>query len=195
MVSLNAQKLLHHRRMLIGYFLFYTHHTILSEVYLGHIMDNELIEIAEITGQRLKSKGLTLATAESCTGGWISQVITEIAGSSAWFDRGYITYSNTAKTEMLGVTTKTLDAYGAVSAQTAEEMVNGALTKSTADCAIAVTGIAGPDGGTPEKPVGTVFIAWAYRNQASIVIKKHFNGSRHEIRLQTVKAALQGLNV
>ncbi len=158
-------------------------------------MDNELIEIAEITGQRLKSKGLTLATAESCTGGWISQVITEIAGSSAWFDRGYITYSNTAKTEMLGVTTKTLDAYGAVSAQTAEEMVNGALTKSTADCAIAVTGIAGPDGGTPEKPVGTVFIAWAYRNQASIVIKKHFNGSRHEIRLQTVKAALQGLNV
>ena len=74
-------------------------------------------------------------------------------------------------------------------------MVNGALTKSTADCAIAVTGIAGPDGGTPEKPVGTVFIAWAYRNQASIVIKKHFNGSRHEIRLQTVKAALQGLNV
>ncbi len=157
-------------------------------------MDHELIAIAEIIGQKLKSTGLKLVTAESCTGGWIAQVITEIAGSSAWFDRGFVTYSNTAKIDMLGVDSKTLNTYGAVSAQTAVEMVNGALIHSTADCAIAVTGIAGPEGGTAGKPVGTVFIAWAYKNQPSIVIKKQFNGSRHEIRAQTVKAALQGLN-
>ena len=195
MVSLNAQKLLHHRRVLIGYFLFYTHHTILSEVYLGHIMDNELFDIANKVGQRLKSNGLTIVTAESCTGGWIAQVITEIAGSSAWFDRGFVTYSNNAKIEMLGVNYQTLDAYGAVSAQTAEAMVNGALTHSTADCAVAVTGIAGPDGGSAEKPVGTIYIAWAYKNQLSHVIKKQFNGSRHEIRAQTVKAALEGIKI
>ena len=158
-------------------------------------MDNELIAIAELTGNLLKTKGLIIVTAESCTGGWIAQVITEIAGSSAWFDRGFVTYSNTAKIEMLGVKKETLETYGAVSAQTAEEMANGALSHSSADSAIAVTGIAGPDGGSADKPVGTVFIAWAYKNQPSKVIKKHFNGTRHQIRAQTVKAALQGLTI
>ena len=181
--------------MLIGYFLFYAHHTILSEVYLGHIMDNELFDIANTVGQRLQLKGLTIVTAESCTGGWIAQVITEITGSSAWFDRGFITYSNRAKIEMLGVNSQTLETYGAVSAQTAEEMANGALTHSTADCAVAVTGIAGPDGGSAEKPVGTIYIAWAYRNQPCHVIKKQFNGSRHQIRAQTVRTALEGLKI
>ena len=195
MVSLNAQKLLHHGRMLIGYFWFFTHYTILAEVYLGHIMDNKLFDIANTIGQQLKSKGLKIVTAESCTGGWIAQVITEIAGSSAWFDRGFVTYSNNAKIEMLGVNSQTLEAYGAVSAQTAEEMANGALAKSAADCAVAVTGIAGPDGGSAEKPVGTIYIAWAYKNQLSHVIKKQFNGSRHEIRAQTVKAALEGIKI
>lgn len=181
--------------MLIDYFLFYIHRIILSKVYLCHIMNNELFDIAKITGQLLKSKGMKVVTAESCTGGWIAQVITEIAGSSAWFDRGFVTYSNISKIEMLGVNIKTLDTFGAVSAQTAVEMVNGALTHSTADCAIAVTGIAGPDGGSAEKPVGTVFIAWGYKNQPCHVIQKEFKGTRHEIRAQTVKAALQGLTI
>ena len=158
-------------------------------------MDNELFDIANTIGQQLKSKGLKIVTAESCTGGWIAQVITEIAGSSAWFDRGFVTYSNNAKIEMLGVNSQTLEAYGAVSAQTAEEMANGALAKSAADCAVAVTGIAGPDGGSAEKPVGTIYIAWAYKNQLRHVIKKQFNGSRHEIRAQTVKAALEGIKI
>ena len=135
-------------------------------------MDNELFELAQQLGRLLKSKEKKIATAESCTGGWIAQIITEVSGSSAWFDRGFVTYSNAAKMEMLGVKPETLDNFGAVSAQTATEMVTGALAHSDADCAIAVTGIAGPDGGTAEKPVGTVFIAWAYKNQDVKVVQK-----------------------
>ncbi len=150
-------------------------------------MDNELFELAQQLGRLLKSKEKKIATAESCTGGWIAQIITEVSGSSAWFDRGFVTYSNAAKMEMLGVKSETLDNFGAVSAQTATEMVTGALAHSDADCAIAVTGIAGPDGGSAEKPVGTVFIAWAYKNQDIKVVQKKLMGSRHEIRRQTVK--------
>lgn len=158
-------------------------------------MDNELLELAQQLGFLLKSKEKTIATAESCTGGWIAQIITEIPGSSAWFDRGFVTYSNAAKIQMLGVNPETLDKFGAVSAQTATEMVNGALFYSDADCAIAVTGIAGPDGGTAEKPVGTVFIAWAYKNQGVKVEQKKLTGNRHEIRRQTVKIAIAGLEL
>jgi nicotinamide-nucleotide amidase len=176
-------------------FLFYTHVFILSEVARGHIMDNELFELAQQLGQLLKSKEKKIATAESCTGGWIAQIITEVSGSSAWFDRGFVTYSNAAKMQMLGVKSETLDKFGAVSTQTATEMADGALAHSDADCAIAVTGIAGPDGGTAEKPVGTVFIAWAYKNQNIKVVQKKFMGNRHQIRRQTVKIALQGVGL
>jgi len=155
-------------------------------------MDNELFELAQLLGRLLKSKGKKIATAESCTGGWIAQIITEVPGSSAWFDRGFVTYSNAAKMQMLGVKPETLEKYGAVSAQTATEMVIGALAHSDADCAIAVTGIAGPDGGTAEKSVGTVFIAWAYKNQDARVVKRQLTGNRHQIRAQTVKIALGG---
>jgi nicotinamide-nucleotide amidase len=156
-------------------------------------MDNELFELAQQLGRLLKSKEKKIATAESCTGGWIAQTITEVSGSSAWFDRGFVTYSNSAKNQMLGVKHETLDKFGAVSAQTATEMANGALANSDADCAIAVTGIAGPDGGSSEKPVGTVFIAWAYKNQDVKVVQKKLTGNRYQIRRQTVKIALQGV--
>jgi nicotinamide-nucleotide amidase len=175
--------------------LFYNHGSVLSEVARGHIMDNELFEIAQQLGQLLRLKEKKIATAESCTGGWIAQVITEVSGSSAWFDRGFVTYSNPAKIQMLRVNLETLDKFGAVSAQTATEMVNGALANSDADCAIAVTGIAGPDGGTAEKPVGTVFIAWAYKNRDIKVVKKKLTGSRYQIRRQTVKIALEGVEL
>ena len=156
-------------------------------------MDNELFELAQQLGLFLKSKGKKIATAESCTGGWIAQTMTEVSGSSAWFDRGFVTYSNAAKVQMLGVSPETLALYGAVSAQTAAEMVVGALAHSDADCAIAVTGIAGPDGGSVEKPVGTVFIAWAYKNRDVKVLQQQLTGDRHQIRRQTVKLALEGV--
>jgi len=158
-------------------------------------MDNELFELAQQLGQLLNSKGKRIATAESCTGGWIAQMITEVSGSSAWFDRGFVTYSNAAKMQMLGVKPETLDKFGAVSVQTATEMVTGTLAHSDADCAIAVTGIAGPDGGTAEKPVGTVFIAWADKNKDVKVVQKKLMGNRHQIRRQTVKIALEGLEL
>jgi nicotinamide-nucleotide amidase len=173
--------------------LFYTHGSILSEVTRGHIMDNELFELAQQLGRLLKSKEKRIATAESCTGGWISQMITEVPGSSEWFDRGFVTYSNAAKVQMLGVNPETLDKSGAVSAQTVTEMVNGALAHSDADCAIAVTGIAGPSGGSAEKPVGIVFIAWAYKNHDIKIVQTKLTGSRHQIRRQTVKIALEGV--
>ena len=156
-------------------------------------MDNELFELARQLGYLLKSNGKKIATAESCTGGWIAQTLTEVPGSSAWFDRGFVTYSNAAKMQMLGVSPETLEKYGAVSAQTATEMVVGALAHSDADCAVAVTGIAGPDGGSAEKPVGTVFIAWAYKNRVVTVVRQQLTGDRHQIRRQTVKMALEGV--
>lgn len=156
-------------------------------------MESELFELAEQLGRKLKAGGKTIATAESCTGGWIAQTITEVAGSSAWFDRGFVTYSNAAKVQMLGVSPQTLEQYGAVSAETATEMAAGALTHSDADVAVAVTGIAGPDGGTPEKPVGTVFIAWTDKNGEAKVVKKKLSGNRQLIRAQTVRSAIEGL--
>jgi nicotinamide-nucleotide amidase len=156
-------------------------------------MDAELFELAEQLGRLLKTSGKKIATAESCTGGWIAQTITEVPGSSAWFDRGFVTYSNPAKVQMLGVKQETLKKYGAVSAETAKEMALGALANSDADCGVAVTGIAGPDGGTPEKPVGTVFIAWGYKGGDSKVIREQFAGNRHQIRQQTVKVAIEGV--
>ncbi|MDO9161070.1 MAG: CinA family protein [Methylococcaceae bacterium] len=156
-------------------------------------MSDTLIGLAEQLGHFLKTNNQKIATAESCTGGWIAQCITEVPGCSTWFDRGFVTYSNAAKMQMLGVLPETLLVHGAVSAETALEMVTGALANSEADCAIAVTGIAGPDGGSTEKPVGTVYIAWQTKNQAAKIKKMFFTGSRQQIREQTVIAAIKGV--
>lgn len=147
--------------------------------------------LAEMLGARLKSLNLRLVLAESCTGGGIAQAVTEVPGSSNWFDRGFVTYSNAAKVEMLGVRQATLDSHGAVSAETAREMAAGALEHSHADLALAVTGIAGPDGGSEEKPVGVVFIAWRQRGQNGDWLKKQFSGDRQAVRRQVVLFCLQ----
>jgi nicotinamide-nucleotide amidase len=154
---------------------------------------DSLSALAARVGARLKERGLILATAESCTGGWIAQAITSVSGSSEWFDRGFVTYSNAAKEEMLGVQAATLRAWGAVSEQTAREMAAGALAHSRAQIAVAVTGVAGPTGGTPEKPVGMVCLAWAGRGKQPESLTWHFQGDRESVRLQSVLAALQGL--
>lgn len=150
---------------------------------------DELFILAQRVGAALLAKNWKLATAESCTGGWIAQTITAVAGSSTWFDAGFVTYSNAAKQRMLGVQTETLSRYGAVSETVVTEMASGALARADADCAIAVSGIAGPGGGTAEKPVGTVCMAWA--SGISLVARTfHFHGSRESIRRQSVLAAL-----
>lgn len=156
-------------------------------------MDNELFELAERLGQSLKAKGHKIATAESCTGGWIAQAITEIPGSSAWFDRGFVTYSNNAKVQMLGVSPQTLAEHGAVSTEIAQQMAMGALANSEADWAIAVTGIAGPDGGSEEKPVGTVYVAWQNKTGFSKVERLSLSGNRLQIRRQTITKAMEGI--
>ena len=152
-----------------------------------------LYELAVQVGVALRTRKQTLAIAESCTGGWIAKVATDIPGSSAWFDRGFVTYSNAAKAELLGVRESTIVTQGAVSAEVVAEMARGALERSRADLVLAVSGIAGPDGGTPEKPVGTVFMAWAQRNGALHADRRQFEGNRDAVRLQAVAAALQGV--
>ena len=138
------------------------------------------------------SKGQTLATAESCTGGWVAQAVTSVAGCSDWFERGYVTYSNAAKREALGVPKATLLRYGAVSEQTARAMAQGALRKSRARIALAITGIAGPGGGQPGKPVGTVCFAWAQGRRTRSETKR-FKGGRARVRRQSVIHALRGV--
>lgn len=134
-----------------------------------------------------------LVTAESCTGGWVGQAVTAVSGSSAWYERGYITYSNTAKCEMLGVQQATLNQYGAVSPQTAQEMAIGALNRSHAQISVAITGIAGPDGGTAAKPVGMVCFAWTAQDGLVQQKTRYFTGDRESIRRQAVATALQGI--
>ncbi|WP_372523843.1 CinA family protein [Sulfuricaulis sp.] len=155
-------------------------------------MEIDTLLIREVV-HALKRQGLMLATAESCTGGWVAQVITSVAGSSEWFERGFVAYTNLAKREMLGVSTTILSRHGAVSEQCARAMAEGALTHSHAQVALAITGIAGPSGGTPEKPVGTVCIAWAAKKRESVTAKHLFTGDRENVRRQSVIAALQGL--
>jgi nicotinamide-nucleotide amidase len=149
--------------------------------------------LAAQVGLALKSHGMMLATAESCTGGGVAQAVTEIAGSSAWFERGFVTYANAAKVEMLGVRQSTLEAYGAVSEATVREMVEGALVHSNAHIALAVSGIAGPGGGTTEKPVGTVWFAWALREGQAHAELHHLTGDRTEIRAKAVQISLRGV--
>ncbi len=155
--------------------------------------DAALAELAERTGQALSARHQMLVTAESCTGGWIAKVITDIPGSSAWFDCGMAAYSYEAKQALLGVRPETLMEHGAVSEETAIEMVSGALIHSGASVAVAVTGIAGPGGGTPDKPVGMVWIAWKRRGGYPHAEVFRFPGDRDEVRRRTVVAALSGL--
>ena len=153
---------------------------------------DELETLAEQVGAALQVRGLMLASAESCTGGWVGEAVTAVAGSSQWYERGFITYTNESKQEMLGVSEKTLSEYGAVSEQTVREMVAGALKHSHAQVALAISGIAGPGGAIPTKPVGTVCIAWALRSGAARSQTFHFSGDRNAVRRQAVVAALQG---
>lgn len=149
--------------------------------------------LAAQVGAKLKAQGAMLATAESCTGGWVAQAVTDIAGSSDWFERGFVTYSDAAKREMLGVSAATLGAHGAVSEPTAREMATGALAHSRAQVALAITGIAGPSGGTAQKPVGTVCFAWAGKTGVLGAQTRHFDGDRESVRRQSVMFALQTL--
>jgi nicotinamide-nucleotide amidase len=142
---------------------------------------------------RLSARGEMLATAESCTGGWVAKVCTDLSGSSAWFERGYVTYSNQSKQDMLGVPVQTLKDFGAVSEQTVQAMVNGVLNHSRAQWALAISGIAGPEGGSPDKPVGTVWMAWGGPGDWRLSRAYHFEGDRHHVRLQAVQAALEVL--
>lgn len=160
---------------------------------MARVSDDELLQLAHILGQKLHAKGWMLAVAESCTGGWLAQVVTAIPGSSAWFDRGFITYSNEAKQDMLGVQGATLDAHGAVSEETAREMAEGALRRSRAQISASISGIAGPGGAMPKKPVGTVCIAWAAEGQDTFSTVCRLSGDREEIRSRAVAAALRGL--
>ena len=154
---------------------------------------DDLETLAGQVGAALKSRGLMLASAESCTGGWVSEAVTAVAGSSHWFDRGFITYTNESKQEMLGVTAATLAEFGAVSEPTVREMAAGALKHSHADVTLAISGIAGPGGGSLEKPVGTVCMAWAMRSGAARSQTLHFLGDRAGVRRQAVVAALRGV--
>ena len=149
--------------------------------------------LAAQVGALLKAHGLMLATAESCTGGGVAQALTEIAGSSVWFERGFVTYSNLSKQQLLGVSAETLKQHGAVSEATVREMVSRALQHSAAQVALAVSGIAGPDGGTPGKPVGTVWFAWGIESGETIAQRHQIAGNRAEVREKAVGIALQGV--
>ncbi len=155
--------------------------------------DEELQLQAERLGASLRDTKQMLVTAESCTGGWIAKTVTDVAGSSDWFDCGLAAYSYEAKQRLLGVRAETLEHFGAVSRETVLEMVSGALVHSGSTVAVAVTGIAGPGGGTDDKPVGTVWIAWKRRGGYPRAELFHFEGDREGVRRQTVAAALRGL--
>jgi nicotinamide-nucleotide amidase len=156
-------------------------------------MADALTTLATLAGARLKARGLKLVTAESCTGGWVAQAVTAISGSSDWFERGFVTYSNEAKQEMLGVRAETLDRTGAVSEETALEMARGALAASRGQVAVSITGVAGPTGGTATKPVGMVCFGWAVAGGGADATTKHFPGDREQVRRQSVIVALQGV--
>lgn len=156
-------------------------------------MDAQLQALSQQLGIALQARGAVLACAESCTGGWASEVVTATAGSSNWFDRGFVTYSNAAKQDMLGVRAETLVRHGAVSEATVGEMAAGALARSRANVALAISGIAGPDGGTPAKPVGMVCFAWACTGQAPRTATRRFQGDREAIRREAVIVALEGV--
>jgi nicotinamide-nucleotide amidase len=158
--------------------------------------DLELEDITARVSEAMLAHGHHLATAESCTGGWVAKLCTDLAGSSAWFERGFVTYANAAKVDMLGVPETTLVTHGAVSEETVRAMAIGALAHSSADYALAISGIAGPSGGSSEKPVGTVWLAWARSEEGRHVVvarQEQFSGDREDVRRQAVWHALAGL--
>ena len=155
--------------------------------------DLGLYKLAEEVGAALKSRGLMLATAESCTGGWIAEAVTMVPGSSEWFERGFISYTDISKREMLDVKEATLEQRGAVSEEVVREMASGAIARSHAQIAVAVTGIAGPGGATPEKPVGTVCFAWCMKDGKPRSETKRYAGNRESVRKQSVEHALKGV--
>ncbi len=156
-------------------------------------MSEAATQQAEQLAELFLKTSCKLVTAESCTGGGLAEILTRIPGSSAWFERGFVTYSNESKQEMLSVPLDTLEQFGAVSEETASAMAKGALENSRADYSIAITGVAGPDGGTEDKPVGTVCIAWFKRNENGNTTRIQFDGDRLKIREQSCLLAMQGL--
>ncbi len=154
--------------------------------------DNELLELASELGELLKRRGLVVATAESCTGGWIAKALTDLPGSSAWFGWGFVTYANEAKIRVLGVEPKLLEADGAVSEPVVRAMAEAVAAVSGSDLSVAVSGIAGPDGGSDEKPVGTVWLAWTVGQQTE-ARSVRLDGDRDAVRRGTVELALRGL--
>ena len=152
-----------------------------------------LFRLAKRVGIVLKRRGLMLATAESCTGGWVSEAVTMVPGSSDWFERGFVTYTYISKREMLGVREATLEKHGAVSEEVVREMAQGAIARSHAQVAVAVSGVAGPSGGTRDKPVGTVCFAWNTKKGKLKSATKRFAGNREAVRRQSVEHALEGV--
>ena len=157
------------------------------------LLPADIVALARRVVAENRAAGRTVVLAESCTGGLVCAALTEIAGSSAVLDRGFVTYSNEAKTELLGVPTAVLAAHGAVSRPVAEAMAEGALARSNAELAVSITGIAGPGGATPGKPVGTVWFAWADRSGRHHSLLARFDGDRRQVRQQAVRQALSGL--
>jgi nicotinamide-nucleotide amidase len=160
---------------------------------MARVSDEELHQLAVELGDKLIARGWMLATAESCTGGWVGQLVTALPGSSHWYERGFITYANAAKIEMLGVPEEILATHGAVSEETASAMAAGALAHSHAQATLAISGIAGPGGGTPQKPVGLVCYGWALADGTVMSSTCRLDGDRDEIRSRAVAAALRGL--
>jgi nicotinamide-nucleotide amidase len=160
---------------------------------MARVSDEELHQLAHELGGMLLARGWMVATAESCTGGWVGQLLTAIPGSSAWYERGFITYANAAKQEMLGVPAEILETHGAVSEETASAMAAGALAHSHAQATLAISGIAGPGGGTPQKPVGLVCYGWALADGTRMSSTCRLDGDREEIRSRAVAAAMRGL--
>lgn len=153
--------------------------------------DQKLYESGTALGELLESRGLTITTAESCTGGWVAKVLTDRVGSSGYVHSGLVTYSNAAKRDLLGVSERSLTEHGAVSEAVVREMVAGALTRTGTDVAVAISGVAGPGGGSDDKPVGTVWFAWGRGAGDTVAVVRHFDGDREAVRRQSVLFALQ----
>ena len=156
-------------------------------------MNDSLTFLVQRLAETLQAHQMKVVVAESCTGGGIAQAMTDIPGSSEWFERGFVSYSNESKMELLNVSPETLDTYGAVSVETAAEMARGALQNSHAQISVAVTGIAGPDGGTADKPVGTVCFAWCSNTVGTVTTSTRFKGDRQAVRIQSTLMAVEGL--
>jgi len=163
------------------------------EVHLETPDESRLRELARELGARMQSEGIRLASAESCTGGWLAKIITDIPGSSGWFSASVVSYSNQAKQSLLAVRASTLETFGAVSAETVNEMVEGVFAHTDADIAVSISGIAGPEGGSDEKPVGLVWFGWGRRGENVFAERFVFGGDREEVRKQAVAKALEKL--